>query len=123
MSQHREPATEKSAHQVTQEVLREMLSLPKIPPDLACSRRLIESPHHGGHGVVGTLYVNMEDAHQVEMAPKKGDTVVRTVPIETQADKPTLESKVKRLEDSVKDANERLDVVDVRLDELETKGD
>ncbi|KAK9033490.1 hypothetical protein V6N11_018521 [Hibiscus sabdariffa] len=56
----RELETETSTHQVAQEVLREMLGLPKRPPDLAHSRRLIESPHHG---VVGTLCVNKEDAH------------------------------------------------------------
>ncbi|KAL4383420.1 hypothetical protein GQ457_15G020230 [Hibiscus cannabinus] len=35
----------------------------------------------------------------------------------------TLEDKVERLEDGVRDAGERLDVVDGRLSELETKGD
>ncbi|KAL4384127.1 hypothetical protein GQ457_15G018010 [Hibiscus cannabinus] len=59
---------------------------------------------------------------RVEMAPKKGDAG-RTVPVETQPGEPTLENKVKRLEDSTKDATERLDVVDVRLEELEAKGD
>ncbi|KAL4366726.1 hypothetical protein GQ457_05G035910 [Hibiscus cannabinus] len=56
------------------------------------------------------------------MAPKKGDAAARTVLVEPQLDKPTLESKVKCLEDSTKDATQRLDVVDVRLEELETKG-
>ncbi|KAK9016578.1 hypothetical protein V6N11_079073 [Hibiscus sabdariffa] len=35
----------------------------------------------------------------------------------------TLEDKVERLEDGARDAVEKLDVVDGRLDELETKGD
>ncbi|KAK8516037.1 hypothetical protein V6N12_066872 [Hibiscus sabdariffa] len=35
----------------------------------------------------------------------------------------TLEDKVERLEDGVRDASERLDVVDGRLIELESKGD
>ncbi|KAK8492341.1 hypothetical protein V6N11_066152 [Hibiscus sabdariffa] len=35
----------------------------------------------------------------------------------------TLEDKVERLEDGVRDAGERLDVVDGRLIELESKGD
>ncbi|KAK8616857.1 hypothetical protein V6N13_116827 [Hibiscus sabdariffa] len=56
------------------------------------------------------------------MAPKKGDAA-RTVPVEPQPDEPTLENRVKRLEDSMKDATEKLDVVDVRLEELEIKDD
>ncbi|KAL4271581.1 hypothetical protein GQ457_13G010830 [Hibiscus cannabinus] len=69
------------------------------------------------------------------MAPKKGDNAkaattvaaatATEVPATTEVPvaKPTLESTVADLQTSVKDAVERLDVVDDRLEELENKGD
>ncbi|KAL4378883.1 hypothetical protein GQ457_02G025560 [Hibiscus cannabinus] len=64
------------------------------------------------------------------MAPKKGDNAKAAAAAATAAtatevpvDKVTLESMVTDLQTSVKDAVERLDVVDDRLDELENKGD
>ncbi|KAL4325106.1 hypothetical protein GQ457_11G032830 [Hibiscus cannabinus] len=46
------------------------------------------------------------------MTPKERDNAAAiTIHVEPQPDEPTMESKVKLLEDSVKDAIERLDVV------------
>ncbi|KAL4352429.1 hypothetical protein GQ457_06G009410 [Hibiscus cannabinus] len=47
----------------------------------------------------------------------------KAVAVETDPDEPTLEKKVSDLQTATKDAVERLDVVDERLDELENKGD
>ncbi|KAK8586223.1 hypothetical protein V6N13_130744 [Hibiscus sabdariffa] len=59
------------------------------------------------------------------MAPKKGENVAAAAQkaTGTQADEPTVESRVTSLKSSVKDVVEKLDVVDDRLDELENKGD
>ncbi|KAL4383104.1 hypothetical protein GQ457_15G008210 [Hibiscus cannabinus] len=75
------------------------------------------------------------------MAPKKGDNAAkaaaeaaamraaaeaasqRIVAVETNPEEPTLEKKVSDLQTATRDAVERLDVVDERLDELENKGD
>ncbi|KAL4302946.1 hypothetical protein GQ457_10G011940 [Hibiscus cannabinus] len=67
------------------------------------------------------------------MAPKKGDNAKAAAAAATATEVPattevpvakvTLESMVTDLQTSVKDAVERLDVVDDRLDELENKGD
>ncbi|KAK9005239.1 hypothetical protein V6N11_042682 [Hibiscus sabdariffa] len=59
------------------------------------------------------------------MAPKKGENAAAAAQkaAGTQADEPTVESRVTSLESSVKDVVEKLDVVDDRLDELENKGD
>ncbi|KAK8547751.1 hypothetical protein V6N13_027364 [Hibiscus sabdariffa] len=76
------------------------------------------------------------------MAPKKGDNAAKAaaeaaamraaaveaasqkaVAAEANPEEPTLEKKVSDLETATKDAVERLDVVDERLDELENKGD
>ncbi|KAL4366472.1 hypothetical protein GQ457_05G021340 [Hibiscus cannabinus] len=75
------------------------------------------------------------------MAPKKGDNAAKAaaeaaamraaaeaasqkiVAVETNPEEPTLEKKVSDLQIATRDAVERLDVVDERLDELENKGD
>ncbi|KAL4334588.1 hypothetical protein GQ457_07G005460 [Hibiscus cannabinus] len=58
------------------------------------------------------------------MTPTKGenDDAVKVV-AGTQAKEPTLESRLANLETPVKDAFEKLDVIDDHLDELENKGD
>ncbi|KAK8534824.1 hypothetical protein V6N13_089182 [Hibiscus sabdariffa] len=67
------------------------------------------------------------------MAPKKEVAAARAaaieaaaqrvVAVETNPEEPTLEKKVSDLQTATRDAVERLDVVDERLDELENKGD
>ncbi|KAL4279964.1 hypothetical protein GQ457_03G017850 [Hibiscus cannabinus] len=61
------------------------------------------------------------------MKPKKGDNAKAATDVvaatEVPVAKPTLESTISNLQTSMKDAVERLDVVDGRLDELENKGE